>query len=95
MTIMITAKKNRRMNAFPFNMASLAPNKPPNALQAAMGNATAYKIFPLIAKNTNDPKLEARFTILVCALALRKSNPNSVINANIIKLPAPGPIKPS
>ena len=40
-------KKNTRINPFPFEMANLAPNQEPVALQIAIGIATAQMIFQI------------------------------------------------
>lgn len=83
------------MKEFPFLMANLAPNHPPNPLQNAIGIAINQIIFPLLINKAKDPMFDAILTNLALADACRKSRPKTVMKANIRKLPVPGPIKPS
>ena len=90
-----TIRKNILIKPFPFSIASLAPKNEPTRLQAAIGKANWYKIWPLFAKNNIEPVLVARFTNLAWALAFKKSYPKMLTKNTTKKLPAPGPIKPS
>ena len=79
----------------PFFIAIFVPILAPNIINSAIGIPAIYIILPLIANSTKEVILLTKFSILPLPALIVKSKPNTLINKNIKKEPAPGPKKPS
>ena len=60
-----------------------------------MARPVIHHVAPEKAKTRSEPRLEAKFSSFVCAVAFSTPNPAKATKAIMKKLPVPGPNSPS